>query len=288
MRLLVSAPSANEQLISLVNEGYSALAEIEEKYQALKDGGNYDDDQADPLFGPMIEPWGHAVEQALRSIFPTELELNKFAHPEMPLGAVSGDYHYQSFHRRILFFIKGLDKIREQSVPQYTDLPAAHRLYVEDIDSFSKVRDVNPSIVAPVLNKGYLDRPEDFVQLGLEQILNVAFHKRDWGGEINDLYTANIIVNGKRTAAAFLLKGNGLKKNSLEIRDCGANGDQLLRLLDSPAKLFIVQFVGNVSENVIRDIETKVELRRARGDEVSFCIMDGQDSARVLRAYGLL
>jgi hypothetical protein len=124
--------------------------------------------------------------------------------------------------------------------------------------------------------------------MALEQILDVFFHKKDRGGEMKDLYTANVTVNGSRTATAFLLKGNGLKKKVMEIGDCGKNGDQIVRLFNSPAHLYIVQFVGEVSENVIRDVGGKVERLRATGKPACYCIMNGQDTARVLHAYGKL
>lgn len=89
------------------------------------------------------------------------------------------------------------------------------RLYVEDVDSFSKVRDVNPSMVTRFLSNSFLDWSEDQVQLALEQILDVSFHKKDWGGEINDLYTANVVVAGDRRATAFLLKGPGIGKKEM-------------------------------------------------------------------------
>jgi hypothetical protein len=187
---------------------------------------------------------------------------------------------------RFLAFIRGLDQIRKLSIGEYTDLPLATRLYVEDIDSFHKVRDVNPASVSDLLKDGYLDRSEDSVQMALEQILAVPMHKKDWGGETNDLYTANVLVNGARHETAFVLKGNGLKKKAMEIRDCGANGDQLLRLVESPAKLFVVQFVGNVSEAVIKDLAGKIEHLRSLGREAWYLVLDGQDTARVLRAYG--
>jgi hypothetical protein len=72
----------------------------------------------------------------------------------------------------------------------------------------------------------------------------------------------------------------------MEIRDCGANGDQLVRLVESPARLFIVQFVGNVAEAAIRDIDGKIRALRSSGRKAVFCIMEGQDTARVPRAYG--
>ena len=148
-------------------------------------------------------------------------------------------------------------------------------------------RDINPAAIADLLNEGRWDIAEDVIQMGLERILNVAFHKKDWGGEYNDLYTANLMLNGARTPTAFLLKGNGLRKKTMEIADCGKNGDQIVRLMESPSKLFVVQFVGNVSEAVIKDVAGKVLEKRASGREACYCIIDGQDTARVFRAYGM-
>jgi hypothetical protein len=77
---------------------------------------------------------------------------------------------------------------------------------------FQKVRDVNPAMVSKFLKGGCLDRSEDQIQTALEQILGVTVHKKDWGGELNDLYTANVIVRGVRRATAFLLKGSWHRK----------------------------------------------------------------------------
>jgi hypothetical protein len=126
---------------------------------------------------------------------------------------------------------------------------------------------------------------EEAIQRALEQIINESSHKKDWGGEENDLYTSNIEIQGQRVAAAFLLKGNGLKKRTMEIADCGKNGDQIVRLVQSPAQLFVVQFVGEISENVIKHIEHEVTLLRHQGKQVWYCIMKGQDTARLLYAY---
>jgi hypothetical protein len=57
---------------------------------------------------------------------------------------------------------------------------------------------------------------------------------------------------------------------------------------NSPAKLFVIQFVGRISEAVIADIDGKVRHARSEGKEAWYCIMDGQDTARVFRAYGEL
>jgi hypothetical protein len=286
MRLRKSLAASNEELISLINKGYRVLQWMKQNHAMKKAANQFDDGKDNQPYQEAGDQWATEVVNALNSILPTELEANTFLYPNIPFGAVSGDYNFWSLHSRLTHFIKGLEVIRQQNLREYTDLPQGLRLFVEDIESFRKVRDVNPAQVADILDGGYLDRPEDSIQMALEQTLDVPMHKKDWGGEINDLYTSNVIVNGGRVETAFLLKGNGLRKRTLEIRDCGANGDQLVRLMESPARLFVVQFVGNVSESVIRDIEGKVEAARAKGREAWYCIMDGQDTARVLRAYG--
>lgn len=285
MRLRTHIATANEELIALVNEGYDALSAMQADYQHRKELGTYDDARdVDVLVVPM-ENWASRACGALTRIFPTQLETHLFRDPEVPFGAVSGDYKFQCALRRCRFLVRGLNKIRLQSLPEYTDLPLDARLYVEDIDSFRKVRDVNPTTVMDILEDGYLDQSEDAIQTALERILGVSFHKKDWGGEQNDLYTANLVVNGARHATAFLLKGRGLRSRTMEIKHCGANGDQLLRLCNSPAKLFVVQFVGRISEAIVADIEGKVRQARSEGRDAWYCIMDGQDTARVLRAY---
>ncbi|BAZ30657.1 hypothetical protein NIES4074_31190 [Cylindrospermum sp. NIES-4074] len=163
------------------------------------------------------------------------------------------------------------------------------RLHIDDIDSFAKVRDISCDSISHLLKpNGYLDISEEKIQIGLEKILNEPFHKKDWGGEYNDLYTSNLVFNGTRISTAFLLKGNGLKPICMEIKHCGKNGDQIRRLFESPAELFIIQFVGNISEAVVKEVEEKVELRKYKGKQAYYCILNGQDTARLLCAYGLL
>jgi len=159
------------------------------------------------------------------------------------------------------------------------------RLYIDDIGSFACVKLISCEMVDDILKNGYVDLLEDDIQTGIEQIIHEPLHKKDWGGEYNDLYTTNILFRGRRISTAFLLKGKGLKKGILELCDCGKNGDQILRLLESPAQLFVVQFVGNISESVIKDLEGKVNELRSRGKTAWYCIINGQDTARLLRAY---
>ena len=289
MRMKVSMASANESLIALINRGYAVLSTIKQDYSAKKKAGSYVEDDDNPQYEEQMNQWATEVVTELEHIFPTELESNLFLNPEIPFGTVSGDYQYQSMVRRLGHFIRGLETIRQTSLPQYTDLPMQDRLYVEEIDSFQKVRDINPAMVTGFLQNGFLDWAEDKVQLALEQILVVSFHKEDWAGEVNDLYTANVVVNGTRRAAGFLLKGPGIgRMKEMTIADCGKNGDQLVRLFSTPADLFIVQYVGRIAEMLIKDVQGKVSELKSQGKTAHFLIIDGQDTARLLHAYGKL
>lgn len=290
MRLKVSKSSAEERIVQLINKGYQLLNFLKGDYQQKLTQKSFSAETDNPHYEKLINEWAWTSASELNSIFPTPLETNFFLTQERGLSyTVTGvDQRWAELTDLVPKFISRLSRILESHLTRYTDLPAAERLYIEDVDSFQRARDVNPSVVTPYLTGGYLDISEDYVQLAFEQILNVSLHKKDWGGEVNDLYTANVVINGQRVASAFLLKGNGLKKKEMQIRDCGKNGDQLVRLCQSPANLFVVQFVGMVSENVVSDIASKIRDLRARPWEAHFLIIDGQDTARILAAYGKL
>ena len=228
MRLQKSKNAAEEELTALVNDGYSILSWLRSDYRDKRSSGTFDSSQDNQVYENRVNQWGSKVVLALNSIFPTELEANSFLNAPSAFGTVSGeeDYKWACLVKRVPEVIRSLERIIEVSLTRYTDLPFQARLYIEDIDSFRKVRDVNPSIVATLLDEGYLDLPEETVQMALEQILDVPLHKKDWGGERNDLYSANVIVNGARIATAFLLKGNGLRRKVMEedIKDLGLFG----------------------------------------------------------------
>jgi hypothetical protein len=213
----------------------------------------------------------------------------------------SGYYMDDDGQPRLAFMTGSINNIVEVSALLCLQLASAEfkatpllpqyplRIYIDNIDTFKKVQDVTLDDITDLINEsGRIDVKEDVVQTAIEQIAKVALKKHDWSGEENDLYTANIELLGKRTPTAFLLKGRGTKNKQLQIANCGQNGDQIVRLFKSPANLFIVQYVGEISEHLITDVEGKSQLLRSKGDIVSYCIINGQDTARLLRAYGII
>lgn len=291
MRLKISRVSAEELILQQLNCGYRLAQEIYNRYVQEKSTGAFDKDTALPNYHHMLNGWIDETRQTLASIFPTDLEAHFFyqrfsiqdstyLNMDSTVGAL--------VFARIPTYVERLHKILDSHLQRYSNLPLQERLFIEDVDSFMKVRDVNPSMVSHCLKNGRIELTEDEMQMALETILNVPFHKKDWGGEINDLYTANLVLNGARRSTAFLLKGNGLKKNEMTIADCGKNGDQIVRLFQSPAELFVVQYVGLITEAVIHDLHTKTTARRAQGTNANYLVIDGQDTARLLYAYNKL
>ena len=273
-----------------LNNGYALLRQLNRDYTQRRSGNQFDVEEDMPRYNGMVSTWLFSAERALRSIFPTELEVNEFFHsaPSHSLMSSGVNIHYGSLINRMHDRLDSLTKMLNSGIQRYTDLPIQERLFIEDIDSFAKARDVNPALVASMLLGGFLQRSEDEVQLALEQIMDVSFHKKDWGGEICDLYTANLVVNGARRATAFLLKGPGIGKKVMTIADCGKNGDQIVRLFTAPADLFVVQYVGPISEALISDCQGKITAIRSTGRNANYLVIDGQDTARLLHAYGKL
>ena len=169
---------------------------------------------------------------------------------------------------------------------QFGLLPKAAELRLEcsidDIDSFAKVRTVPPKAVADL---HLVDLLEQAIQEALEAIIGEQYTKKDWGGEVNDLFTSRLVMDNRRVTAAFLLKGRATK-GDLTIAKCGKNGDQIARLLSTQADLYVVQHVGGVDESVRNDLRDKVELENWRGHRCQMCVIDGCDLARILKAYG--
>lgn len=151
-------------------------------------------------------------------------------------------------------------------------------LFIDDIDSFSKVVNISRLMVKESITS------EDSVQIKFEEILGEPWHRKDWGGESCDLYTSNLRIKGKRYRAAFLLKGSGTK-GKLTIAKCGKNGDQIQRLFKCTADIFVIQHISEIDEAVIEEARQKTMAIRLKNSKARFCIIDGLDTQRLIQAY---
>jgi hypothetical protein len=107
----------------------------------------------------------------------------------------------------------------------------------------------------------------------------------DWGGEESDVLSANLIVGGRRHTGAFLLKGPS-RFHPMRPTDLGKNGDQLYRLFNIPAHIYVVQHCHTIGAAVRKQAEA-FALARSFVAPCQIVFMDGLTTARLLRAHGL-
>jgi hypothetical protein len=149
----------------------------------------------------------------------------------------------------------------------------------EDIGEFAKVKKVK-SIGA--FTPARLS--ETAFKAGLVRLLGQTKVPKDWGGEMNDIFSTSVTVRGKKRRAAFALKGPA-KSGPLVPKMMGKNGDQIQRLFKSPADLFIVQYEGEIKESIIDLMEQLAKAKSILGSDVYFAVLDDTDSKKLRTAY---
>jgi len=151
---------------------------------------------------------------------------------------------------------------------------------IDELEQFKKVRGIKRLSVQAV------PMAESKFKKGIQKLLGDTGKFQDWGGESNDLLTTRVRLNGKRAPAAFALKGKG-KKGILTPAMMGKNGDQIPRLFKSPATFYALQYWDQVGEAVYEMMNTYATVRSIHGvgEPIHYTVIDGQDSARIIKAY---
>jgi hypothetical protein len=158
--------------------------------------------------------------------------------------------------------------------------PKTREVFIDDIDSFKAVKKIKSSAIA-----GYIPINEKQFKLGIQKLLGEHGKFTDWGGEKGDLLTSRLYFGGKRITAAFAFKGRGLSGILTPAR-MGKNGDQIQRLFESAAQIFLLQYWGSIHERVREQIQGWATLTSlSRGEKILFCLIDGGDTARLIKAY---
>lgn len=153
----------------------------------------------------------------------------------------------------------------------------------EDIAQFSKMSNVSASNRDEWLD-AMKETSEADVKDAFSSLLNEPT-KKDWGGEENDHFSSNVVVGGRRQTAAFLLKGPS-RFSEMTIAMCGKNGDQIYRLAKSGADISVVQhshLIGAAVRETLRGLIVTPGHRSRK-----FCIIDGQATYRILKAYNFV
>jgi len=154
----------------------------------------------------------------------------------------------------------------------------ARRITVDDIDSFQKVRKQPDDL-------DFVKMPEAKFKRGVSKILGERGEFKDWGGELRDLSSTRLRINGRRRATALAFKGPGMS-GKLVPGKLGKNGDQIQRLARCAADVFLVQYWAEIDDSVIEQLERFMQLKSfLENREIWYGIIDGQDSARLIYAY---
>ena len=121
---------------------------------------------------------------------------------------------------------------------------------------------------------------EQEVKKAFARILNESHVPKDWGGERSDFYTSRLTIGGERVTAAFAFKGPA-RFRPLTMSGLGKNGDQIDRLFSEPADLMVLQHCHRITSSVRATMRAfATQLGRLR----LFCLIDGFDTLRILRA----
>jgi hypothetical protein len=153
----------------------------------------------------------------------------------------------------------------------------------EDIEQFKEMSNVTVASAdewQDVMSK----LPERAVKEAFASLL-LEPTKKDWGGESDDHFSANVAVGGRRRTAAFLLKGpTNFREMTLDMM--GKRADQVYRLTRTDAEIFVVQHAHLIGDAV------RATLRALTiypgGKSKKYCIIDGLATYRILKAYGKL
>ncbi|HEX5234896.1 MAG TPA: hypothetical protein VFW25_06145 [Silvibacterium sp.] len=168
------------------------------------------------------------------------------------------------------------------SIDRFNRLPWKMEVFPVQIDQFAAgAMETTPTTRELALLKRI---PEDRVKNAFAELLGEPFVPRDWGGERSDLVTSNLSIEGERIVAAFAFKGKSVPR-PLTIADMGLNGDQGGRLFAEISDLVVVQHCAQITP-AVRDLLRAYAVRP--GQIKPFCLLDGAETIRVLRAHGKL
>jgi hypothetical protein len=153
---------------------------------------------------------------------------------------------------------------------------------VDSIDNFARVRLISAPKTHSVTPKRLR---ESVFKYGIAHILGDQGVFTDWGGEKNDLYTDQLTIGGKRYRAAIALKGVATAP-PLTIDKLGKRANQIPRLFSSAAEVFIIQFEGQISEDVIEQMQIYAANKsKETGKLIRFGVIGAEDSIRLRAAY---
>jgi hypothetical protein len=199
-------------------------------------------------------------------------------------------HHYKS---RILTFVR--NKAKRDALPTKRDhahvtvtvkqpksrQSEAVEITIDDIDQFKKVRTLDKNKQKPLS-----PLPESRFKRGLQALFRNYGQHKDHGAEIDDFYTNQLHMGGKRYSASFALKGPGVGVKIVTPGKWGKQGNQIQRLLHAPSRVFLLQSELQIDEYSIEQL-MKLTQHKANQEnrKLFYGYIDPHDSTRLRRAY---
>jgi hypothetical protein len=165
------------------------------------------------------------------------------------------------------------------SADRFGRLPWHMEVFPTQIDNFAGASDMEPPTTVELAK--IQSTAESDVKQAFASIAGEPFIPKDWGGEKSDLCTTQLRIEGQQLATAFAFKGRS-KAKKMTVADLGKNGDQISRLFSEPSDFVVLQHCHEVTSAVrdhMRAFATRI------GQLRPFCIIDGADTVRILKAY---
>lgn len=158
--------------------------------------------------------------------------------------------------------------------------PYTFEVHPEDIEEFQKCKN-QKKLPEREWRAVMRKLSEHFVKEQLCDLLNLEV-PTDWGGEQCDIFSPSVHISGKTITAAFLLKGPGSSFEEMKAKHLGKNGDQIYRLATTPAQMIVVQHCHRISMPVYEQLK---RFALYPPFPKRFCLIDGEATYRILKAY---
>ncbi|MGH7431187.1 MAG: hypothetical protein ACREI5_05150 [Candidatus Methylomirabilales bacterium] len=279
MKLKTSHNAARERLDEMIVSGNTLLDKVTGEYYAAKTAGAFSEEQHIPQWKEQYVDWLHKCLGSLQDIFPTPQQAITLNNAQGS-GPLKMNVKWASLTADIKAKLSTLEST-VKSVDDYS-IEMTDELFIEDIDSFAKARDINPRQVKRLLP---LNLSADQVRTFFGEILGEPLRRPDEEDAATDIFTSTVRTGGDRARAALLLKG-ATTRGKLTLKKCGKRGEQIARLVAVPAELYMLQHLDQIETPVIRELKTKIQSLNGEGKQCRICLVDGMDTARILVAYG--
>ena len=132
--------------------------------------------------------------------------------------------------------------------------------------------------------KGMKSVAEKTIKQAFVKIIGESGSFKDWGGEKSDLYTTRVRFAGKRVATAIAFKGKATSGKLVPAK-MGKNGDQINRLFEEPAELFLIVYGGQIDPSIISQMQAFAIGKAMIGRKIHYGVVDGTDLGRLVAAY---